>query len=110
MSRRPAEDRDATWQRIYATVDSIPPGRVGTYGQVALEAGLPRRARLVGHCLKKLPASSALPWFRVLGAGGKISLLGAARKRQMTRLRAEGVKVNAAGRVSLAKFGWQPDD
>ena len=32
---------DPTYQRIWATVDCVPPGRVATYGQIAAEAGLP---------------------------------------------------------------------
>ena len=34
--------QDERVQRILATVDSIPEGRVASYGQVAEEAGLPR--------------------------------------------------------------------
>ena len=54
-------DTDGTRQRICAVVDSIPRGRVATYGQVAREAGLPQRARLVGRVLSKLPRGSRLP-------------------------------------------------
>jgi methylated-DNA-protein-cysteine methyltransferase-like protein len=102
MSRDPSRD-----QRVLATVDAIPAGRVATYGQVATEAGLPGRARLVGRLLRELPAGSALPWHRVLRADGRISpRSGAAEQRR--RLRAEGVKVDAVGRVHLASFGWDP--
>ena len=61
------------FDRIYATVESIPPGRVATYGQVADQAGLPRRARLVGTALKHLDADSAVPWHRVVNARGEVS-------------------------------------
>ena len=33
-------ERDEVWQRFHAIVDSIPAGRVATYGQIAREAGL----------------------------------------------------------------------
>lgn len=105
---QPADDRT---QRIYATVDSIPKGSVATYGQVAEQAGLPRRARLVGKLLRDLPRKSTLPWHRVINATGRISVRtgdGAARQRRL--LRSEGIKLNATGRVDLQIFGWQPED
>jgi methylated-DNA-protein-cysteine methyltransferase-like protein len=55
-------------ERILATVDSIPRGCVATYGQVAREAGLTGRARLVGRSLRGLGPRSKIPWWRVLGA------------------------------------------
>jgi len=108
--KAPASDpgRDAIVQRIRAMVDSIPPGRVATYGQVAREAGLPRRARLVGRTLAELPADSRLPWFRVINARGTISPRGGGERRQRNLLRAEGVEVDARGRVDLRRFGWAP--
>ena len=49
-----------------------PTGRVVSYGQVADLAGLPGRARLVGKVLRE--TDKVLPWHRVLGAAGTISL------------------------------------
>ena len=54
----------ALWVRIWETVELIPPGRVASYGQVAEEAGLPGRARLVGRVLSLLPEGSPVPWHR----------------------------------------------
>ncbi|MGB5209640.1 MAG: MGMT family protein, partial [Gammaproteobacteria bacterium] len=48
--------------RIVRTVCRIPAGSVATYGQVAREAGLGRRARLVGQALRHLPAGADVPW------------------------------------------------
>jgi methylated-DNA-protein-cysteine methyltransferase-like protein len=106
-------DRDAALQRIYATVDSIPRGAVATYGQVALEAGLPRRARRVGRARAQLPAGSALPWHRVVNASGRASPRGegkqarAAVARQLARLAREGVPA-PGGRIDLARHRWRP--
>ncbi len=100
-------DPDPRRQRICATVDSIPSGCVATYGQVASEAGLPLRARLVGAVLGSLSAGSDLPWHRVVNAKGQISARpGTGPREQVRRLRREGVKVDSRGRVSLARFGW----
>lgn len=96
--------RDARVQRILATVDSIPPGKVATYGQVAEEAGLPGRARLVGKVLREAAAAD-LPWHRVLGAGGHIKVPGRAAREQARRLRAEGVLVRR-GRVDFDAHRW----
>ena len=104
----PPEDRNLRSERIYATVDAIPRGRVASYGQVATEAGLEGRARLVGKLLSSLPTGSRLPWHRVMGAGGRIALgpESAAGRRQIRLLRAEGVEFSKSKRVNLKRFGW----
>jgi len=94
-------------ERILATVDSIPRGSVATYGEVAREAGLAGRARLVGRALRGLGRHSKIPWWRVLGAGGHVRVVGAARAEQIRRLRREGVAVSASGRVDLERCGWR---
>ncbi|MCB1184724.1 MGMT family protein [bacterium] len=100
----------AKYDAILATVQSIPPGRVATYGQVAAESGWPGRARLVGRALGLLPPDSAVPWHRVVNAAGRISLRGdgASVAEQAQLLASEGVVVSAAGRIDLRRFGWQP--
>jgi methylated-DNA-protein-cysteine methyltransferase related protein len=100
----------SSYDRIYAAVRKIPRGRVTTYGAVARMAGLPRQARLVGYALHALQGASALPWHRVINAQGKLSLAGDGKSSGITqrlRLEREGVPVNAAGRVSLERFGWR---
>lgn len=96
-------------QRILATIDSIPAGQVASYGQVAAQARLGGRARLVVRLLARLSSDSALPWHRVLAADGRVSLAGAAGREQRRRLRAEGVGFRASGRVDLALHAWRPE-
>lgn len=93
--------------KIIAAVRRIPRGKVCTYGSVAEVAGLPRRARLVGTVLRQQPASTKLPWHRVINAGGRISFPGGsdAHALQRRRLEAEGV-VFVGGRVDLRRYGW----
>lgn len=100
---------DLRHQRVLATVDSIPPGRVSTYGQVAREAGLGRLARFVGRVLRELPSGSRLPWHRVVGASGRISLPAGSRaaREQRRRLRREGVRFDGRGRIDLARYLWR---
>ena len=80
-------------QRIWHTVARIPSGFVATYGQVAEFAGLPGRARLVGHVLSRLPADTRLSWHRVINSRRRLSFpAGSSRYRlQRRRLEAEGV-------------------
>ena len=118
MKRAPASskalerrvDRDELVQRILATVDSIPRGRVASYGQVAREAGLPRHARLVGRVLRELPNGTKLPWHRVVNAAGEISPRadGAPSVEQCRRLEREGVVFASKRRIDLARFVWRP--
>ena len=99
---------DPRRQRILAVVDSIPKGQVATYGQVASEAGLRGRARLVGKLLGELATSSELPWHRVVGASGRVSERpGQGPREQARRLVGEGVPVSR-GRLDLGRFHWEP--
>ena len=102
-------EREEVLQRILATVDSIPRGRVATYGQVAEEAGLPRRARLVGRTLRELPPRTKLPWHRVVNASGRISARGdgSSGALQRRRLEREGVVFDPSGRIDLRRFRWE---
>jgi methylated-DNA-protein-cysteine methyltransferase related protein len=95
-------------RRVLQVVRRIPPGCVASYGQVAFEAGLPGRARLVGRILSD-SSDARLPWHRVMNAQGRISLpkSSPAHAEQKRRLRDEGV-VFLAGAVSMKRFGWRP--
>lgn len=96
-------------ERVWQIVAAIPPGKVTTYGDVALLAGSPRAARQVGGVLRRLPAGSTLPWFRVINRHGRISLQGDDLFRQRDALEAEGVEVSDAGEIALDKYRWEYD-
>ncbi|MCY4270726.1 MAG: MGMT family protein [Gammaproteobacteria bacterium] len=95
-------------ERIWHIVARIPSGKVATYGQVAEYAGLPGRARLVGHTLARLPADSALPWHRVVNSQGRLSFPAGGEKhaRQRNRLEAEGIPFQD-GRIPLRRCRWR---
>lgn len=97
-------------RRIREVVDSIPRGRVATYGQVALLAGYPRAARLAGQAMASLEAGSETPWHRVVNARGAISPRGepVVENLQRIMLEEEGVEVGPSGRIDLDRFGWDP--
>jgi len=102
----PAELRRAA---LYLTLAQVPPGNVVSYGQLADFAGLGRAARWVGRTLSQLPADSGLPWHRVLGANGRLSLpVGSpSGDEQRARLRSEGLSI-LNNRVDMRRFGWRP--
>jgi methylated-DNA-protein-cysteine methyltransferase-like protein len=83
---------------------------VTTYGAIARLAGLDRQARLVGYALSALHSGTVLPWHRVINAQGRLSLEQSGSSSGLTqrmRLEREGVRVDAAGRVSLETYGWR---
>jgi len=91
-------------------VRRIPRGRVATYGEVAALAGFAHAPRLAGYALHALPEGTPLPWHRVVGAGGRLSLARlspAGALTQRLRLEAEGVSFDPRGRVRLALHGWK---
>jgi methylated-DNA-protein-cysteine methyltransferase related protein len=106
-----SDREDGTHGRIYQVVRQVPPGRVTTYGDVAALAGFPGQARLVGYALHALPDHSAVPWHRVVNAGGGISVGrahpgGELVQRQL--LEAEGVEFRGNGRLDLPRYRWNP--
>ncbi|MFC5849821.1 MGMT family protein [Deinococcus petrolearius] len=97
-------------ERVLALVARIPPGRVMTYGQLALLAGQPGAARQAGYVMNALmDGDSGLPWQRVINAQGRVSThkLGFG-DLQEGLLRAEGVEFGASGRCDLARWQWWP--
>ena len=96
-------------QQLYAWLAQVPSGRVVTYGQLAGLIGRPGGARWVGHRLGRLPPGSSLPWHRVLNARSCSSLPmeKGGSNRQLRLLQREGVLV-VDGRVSLARYQWDP--
>lgn len=92
---------------ILRVIRSIPRGCVASYGEIAERAGLPRRARLVGHVLRESPSQPDLPWYRVLRSDGRIAFPPGSRgfREQVRRLAAEGVLV-VGGRVDIDLHGW----
>ena len=85
---RENQQRDAAFRRV---IRSVPKGKVSTYGKVAAAAGYPLYHRAVAQLLRK-EALNALPWQRIVGAGGQIKLHGDAAHEQHLRLGLEGVR------------------
>jgi len=90
---------DDVVEAIRGAIQSIPRGRVASYGQVAAAAGYPRHVRMVPRVLNL--HGDGLPWHRVTGAGGAIKLAADDAREQRLRLQAEGIRFRGA-KVDLA--------
>lgn len=98
----------SAFEKIYEQVKRIPRGRVATYGQIALYAGNPRWARVVGYALHANPDPDGIPCFRVVNREGRVSRAFAfgGENMQIMLLRADGVEVSDDGYVDLDKYLW----
>ena len=92
--------------RIVQAIKAIPPGKVSSYRDVALAAGLPNGARQTVRVLHSLSRKLDLPWHRVIRSTGNIAIPeGAGRDLQISLLRSEGVVVSPEGWVDMKRFG-----
>ncbi|EMC92606.1 hypothetical protein BAUCODRAFT_76630 [Baudoinia panamericana UAMH 10762] len=119
---RRSDEAKAWFSAVYRAVQGIPPGRVTSYGHIALLLGYPERPRQVGVCLKHLPSASdqpdaryngdTVPWQRVVNAKGTISPRGSGTARQEAALVQEGVEVGRGNlgerTVDFGTYGWFP--
>ena len=100
-------------QRYLLVTALIPPGRVSTYGRVAELAGHFGGARQVGWVLRRQdPATSTIPWHRVVNANGSISMAVSRNGSdwiQRELLQQEGIPVDDQGRLPLRQYLWTPD-
>ena len=97
--------------RVLAVVAAIPEGRVTTYGAIArrLRATARQVAFILSHFTPE--ESATLPWFRVVAANGVVSTmkLGATGRRQIAKLRDEGVAVTLRYKViDFDSVFWRP--
>lgn len=87
-------------QRLIELALSIPPGRVATYGSLAKAAGgTGQAARSVGHILSKYPNQKAIPWHRIVYAGGHVWYDEACEAKRREMFEIEGMYINQNGYV-----------
>lgn len=97
---------ESVFEKIYAVVETIPPGKVATYGTVALLAGNPRWARVVGYALHNNPRPGKIPCHRVVNRLGQTAKTFAFGGEDVQRklLEAEGIEFSKDGRIDLKRF------
>jgi methylated-DNA-protein-cysteine methyltransferase-like protein len=104
-------DSSSFAEGVKQLIKAIPPGKVATYGQIAMMAGNPGGVRGVVWILHSSSQKANLPWHRVINRKGKISLPpGQGYEEQKARLEAEGVQFDGEDRIDLDRFLWQPGD
>ena len=99
----------SVFEKIYEVVKQIPRGKVATYGQIALLAGNPRWARVVGYALHVNPDPDTIPCYRVVNREGRVSPAFAfgGENMQILMLEGDGIEVTD-GKVDLSVCQWLP--
>ena len=87
-------------REVYAIADSIPPGKVMSYGQIAAVLGRPKNSRLIGKIMSLADRYGDHPCHRVVNSAGR-TVPGWPEQREL--LEAEGVTFRKNGNVDMAK-------
>ena len=98
-------------EKILQVVDSVPSGKVVSYGQVALYVGIPRAARQVGWILRQSEGKD-IPWWRVINNEGRISIKGNrynTPELQRKLLMAEKVFVTEDFEIDIEEYRYRPN-
>jgi methylated-DNA-protein-cysteine methyltransferase-like protein len=96
-------------QRVKDVIKKIPRGKVATYGQIAACAGSHRAARQVVWILHSSTQKDKLPWHRVVGSKGRISLKpNYGYEIQKELLQKEGVEFNENDTIDFKLYLWSP--
>ena len=101
-----AEEARRFGEDVLNIVSQIPCGRGTTYGDIALLAGWPSHARMVGRTLRYTPGADKLPCHRVVNKMGRTAP-GWSKQREL--LEDEGVQFKANGHVDMSRFLWEPE-
>jgi len=88
---------------VIKLIQSIPAGKVASYGQIAIYAGNHRAARQVSRILHSCTQKYNLPWHRVINSQGKISLTNDGFKYQYQLLIEEGIEFGLNDKINMKK-------
>jgi len=91
-------------RKIIQQILAVPKGKVSSYRDVALKAGIPNGARQTVRVLHSMSEKHNLPWHRIIRSNGTIALDGEGKAMQIKLLKSEGVKVSKDGKVDLEYF------
>lgn len=92
-------------RKIIEQILAVPKGKVSSYRDIALKAGIPNGARQTVRVLHSMSEKFNLPWHRIIRADGTIALKNDGKELQTALLRKEGVKVSADGKIDMNRFG-----
>lgn len=94
-------------QKVYAMLQTIPCGKVITYGDLAKMLGNKTWARSVGNALHENPDGEKYPCYKVVNSKGKLSHACAfgGLDEQKRRLEKDGIAVEN-GKVDLTRYRY----
>ena len=104
--RMTAEQAMSFGEDVLSIVAQIPRGMVTTYGHIAVLAGWPSHARMVGRTLRYAPEAEHLPCHRVVNKEGRTA---PGWGSQRTLLEEEGVAFKSNGHVDMQRHLWEPE-
>ena len=98
-------------RKVIEIVKCVPAGKVVSYGQVALYAGIPSAARQVGWTLNRLEKEIEVPWWRVVNNQGRISIKNFkySAHDQKKLLEKEGIQIEDNLTFHIEKYRFIPD-
>ena len=94
-------------RKVLGIADSIPAGKVASYGQIAGLAGIPKNARLVGRIMSMQDRYGDHPCHRVVNHAGRTA---PGWSEQRPLLESEGVEFKANGCVDMDRFSITAGD
>jgi len=87
-------------KRVWELAKSIPPGRVTTYGLLAVSAGgHPMQSQMITHILSKCPDIDQIPFHRIVYAGGKVWLSDKYAKKRLALYKKEGIRLDSKNKI-----------
>jgi methylated-DNA-protein-cysteine methyltransferase-like protein len=96
-------------QRVYDLALTIPPGYVTTYGGLAKAAGGgSMAARSITSILGKAPNQAAIPYHRIVYAGGRVWLPAGREDERRAMYAAEDITVDQRGKIQdFEEITWE---
>jgi len=91
-------------QKIIEQILAVPKGKVSSYRDIALKAGIPNGARQTVRVLHSMSEKHNLPWHRIIRSDGTIGLDGEGKSLQIKLLKSEGIKVSKDGKIDTMYF------
>ena len=96
-------------KQVYDLMRQLPDGLITTYGDIAVLAGSPRAARIVGGIAHR--GDDSLPWHRLVNREGGLAIgFPGGREVQRQLLEQEGIACDDSYHVvQFSELRWRPD-